>query len=139
MSSYLFVKEADFAEYTKGKAVKSYNNPWIKCVAGVDVNIIPTDEVVTFKKMTREDIQYYIGDISQEVYEGRTKIRGWFPTELVCGTIGSQYSMNTELAKRTGWIPTNGCFGSQGDAFLASGVKVAADLLEQAGFKVVFE
>lgn len=138
MNKFLFVKEADFAEYAKGQVVKHCVNQYIKEVGKVDIHIIPTDEVITFKKMTRNEVEYYIGKVDGQVYEGFTKISGWFPTGLVCGTVNGCYSHKTELAKETGWLPTNGSFGSKYDAFLATGVRRAAEILEAVGFKVVF-
>ena len=139
MNKWLFIKEADFAEYAKDQVVKDYNNPYVKDVAGIDTHIIPTDECIVFKKMSKDDVEYYIGKVNEEVYEGSTTILGWFPTELVCGIIGSRFWQDTELAQKTGWLQTNGMFGSKNDAFLASKVNVAAEILKEVGFNVRFE
>ena len=136
---YLFVKEADFAEYAKDQIVKDYPNKYVKDVAGVEIHIIPTGETIVFKKMSKSDIEYYIGNIEEEVYEASTSILGWFPTELVCGTVNGRYDTKSDLAKITGWIPTNGCFGSKNDAFRGFKVDFAAELLKNAGFNVRFE
>lgn len=133
-----YIKEKDFGRFAKGKVVKNYPNPYVKNVDGEDVFIIPDSETVTFKKMSESDVHYYVGNVSNEVYEGSVKIGGWFPTEIVCGTVNGSFSMRSELAKECGWLQTNGTFGSKNDAFLASRVKIAARKLENVGFKVVF-
>ena len=133
-----YIKEKDFSKFTEGKKVNSYPNPYVKNVDGEDVYIIPKGEKITFTKMSESDVRYYIGNIGEEVYEGSVKIEGWFPTEIVCGTVNGCFSMRSELAKECGWLQTNGCFGSKNDAFLASSVKVVACKLKKAGFTVVF-
>ena len=135
----MYIREADFAEYAKGQVVVDYPNPYVKNVGGIDTNIIPTGETITFRKMSESDVKYYIGWCSEECYEGSVGIGGWFPTSLVCGCICGRYSEATELARHTGWRETNGMFGSKNDAFLASKVRNAAKILEEAGFIVKFE
>ncbi len=135
----MFIKEKKFKAYAKGKVVKDYPNPYVKDVNGERIDIIPNDEVVTFKKMTASDVMYFIGNVSEEVYEGSVKVGCWFPTELVCGVVSGVFSQNTELSRKTGWISTNGQFGSRNDAFLATGVKEAARILKKNGFNVRFE
>ena len=134
----MYIKEEKFAEYAKGKAIKNYPNPYVKEVDGEMVNIIPKGEAVVFKKMSREDTLFYIGKVEGAVYEGTVAIGGWFPTELVCGVTNGRFSQETELAKKTGWLNTLGTFGSRNDAFREEGVKEAARLLEEAGYKVYF-
>ena len=135
----VYIKEQDFAEYAKGQVVKDYPNEYIKDVACIETHIIPTDECIIFKKMSKEDVEYYIGKVDEEVYEGSTQVLGFFPTGLVAGTYKGCYTQNTWLSKETGWLQTSGTFGSRNDAFRASKVQFAAELLKNAGFNVRFE
>ena len=134
-----YIKEEDFGAFSKGKKVESYPNELVKNVDGEDVCIIPEGQKIVFRKMHQSDVLYYIGNVNEEVYEGTIKIGGWFPTEIVCGTIRGMFSMQAPLSQECGWLQTNGSFGSKNDAFLASKVKVAAQKLEEAGFTVEFE
>ena len=134
----MFIKEQDFKAFSKGKKVVDYPNQYVKDVAGERVDIIPTGECITFKKMSESDVRYYIGNVGEDVYEASVKIGCWFPTELVCGVVRGCFSQNTDLSKDTGWLQTTGQFGSKNDAFLVRKAKVAAKKLKDAGFKVVF-
>ena len=138
-----FIKESEFAKYAKGKQVKNYPNPYVKEVDGVNTHIIPADEKIVFRPLTDDEKRWYGIRDTGVVYEGRMTVLGWFPTELVCGVMRSpgyydRYTENSPLAKKTGYVATNGNFGSKGDAFRASKVQVAVGILRKAGFEVEF-
>ena len=140
----LFINEKDFVGFARGKQVKSYPNPYCKQVDGKNVNIIPDNEKIVFKPMSDEQKRWYGILADGVVYEGSVTILGWFPTEIVCGVMRSpgyhdRFSDQSPLAKETGYVSTNGNFGSRNDAFKESGVKVAARLLREAGFNVEFQ
>lgn len=135
----VFVKESYFKDFSKGKSVKNFGNPYVKEVDGRKVNIIPNGECVTFKKMDEEDVLWFLGKKEGEFYMAGVKVGGWFPTELVCGVVKGFFSEDTELARETGFVWGNSCLGSANVAFEASKAKVAASKLEAVGFEVVFE
>lgn len=143
----VFVKEADFPKFSKGKDVKSYPNPFIKDVNGQSVEIIPADERIVVKKLTLEEKNWLCGvKTDKDVIEMSVTVGGWFPTELVCGTIPihlgygiirSRYSMNTDLAQETGWLQKTEMSGSRTNIFLLSKKDVAIKKLQAAGFIVI--
>lgn len=139
----LFVKEEQFADYSKGRKVTDCPNPYVKYVDGDMVHIIPTNEKIVFKVMTDEEKAWYGVRADGVVYEGSVTVLGFFPTELVCGVLVrpgfyNVFSANSPLAKKTGWVDTNGMFGSRNDAFTEKGVKTAARILKKWGFNVEF-
>ena len=136
-----FIKEADFESFAKGKTIESYPNKWIKKVDGESVQIIPEREKIVFTEMSEEDKLWHGIRFDGVVYEASTSVLGFFPTELVCGVLVrpgrlSCFSSESPLAKETGWLDTNGTFGSRNDAFSETGVKNAAKRLRDAGFEV---
>jgi len=136
-----FIKEKDFVKYAKGKTVKDYPNPYVKDVDGVRIDIIPTNEKVVFRPLTDSEKSWFGIREDGVIYEGRMSVLGWFPTELVCGVMRSpgyhdRFSAHSPLAKETGYVSTNGNFGSRSDAFRATKVKVAMKKLQQVGFDV---
>lgn len=145
----VFVKEKDFPKFAKGKEVKNYRNEYVKDVNGERVNLIPTGEKIVVKKLTSEEKDWFCGVRTEEdVVMMSVTVGGWFPTELVCGTIWGfvgggivreMYSMNTNLSRETGWLEGTGMTGSRADVFLLSKKGSAIEKLRAAGFVVVDE
>lgn len=143
----VFVKEKNFPKFSKGKEVKSYPNKYIKDVDGERINIIPTGEQIIVNKLTPEEKAWWCGvRIEEDVVGMSVTVGGWFPTELVCGTIPiylgygivrDSFSMKTKLASETGWLEGTGMSGSSQNIFLLSKKDVAIEKLQAAGFVVI--
>ena len=144
----MYIKEKDFGKFADGKNVVNFGNPYYKEVDGEVVHIIPKGEVIVVKTLSEEDKKWFCAvRTNEDVVEMEMTVGGWFPTELVCGTIDKtkdgrrcmeHFSMNTALAQKTGWLDSTGTLGSRSDLFLASKADAAIKILKKSGFKVKF-
>lgn len=139
-----YVTEKQFERLSKGKLVKSYPNPYIKEIDGIEYKIIPNGEKFETKVLSEQEKLWWCGaKTEEEVVELSVSKSGWFPTDLVagtlpkhlgCGIIREGFNMNTELSKKTGWLQGTGNLGSRSDLFLKSKVNEAIKILNKNGF-----
>ena len=143
----MYIKEEQFEKFAEGKKVEHFGNPYYKKVDGKVVNIIPKGECITVKTLTEDERKWWCRIATvEDVVEMEVTVGGWFPTDLVCGTIDEingkkvieHYSMETDLAKETGWLESTGNLGSRSDLFLTSKAEVAIQKLKMAGFNIVY-
>lgn len=139
-----YVTENQFNKLSKGKLVKSYPNRYIKDIEGIEYNIIPNCEKFETKVLSPEEKVWLCGvQTEEEVVELCVTERGWFPTDLIagtlpkhlgCGIIREGFNMNTELSKKTGWLHSTDNCGSRSALFLKSKVNEAINILNKNGF-----
>lgn len=142
----MYINEAKYDAFAKGKSVKHFGNPYYKEVDGEVVHIIPKNEEVVVRVLDEDEKNWYCNvTTDDDVVEMEMTIDGWFPTELVCGVVlktqdgrpcMEHFSMRTKLAKDTGWLLSTGSLGSRSDIFLASKADVAIRKLKKSGYKI---
>lgn len=152
-----YVTPEQFAKLSKGKKVKSYPNLLVKVIGDVTYNIVTPDTVCKISRLTEEQYTLWLG-MSKETYKnGLSKYKddansdvykltvegGWFPTELVAGTVScnlgygvtrNAFSMNTPLSDKTGYLQANGSIGSASCLFMGSKVNEAIKILNKNHF-----
>ena len=139
-----YVTDKQFDKLSNGKNIKSYPNPYMKEVDGIQYNIVPSSEKFEVRILSeQEKLWWCASDTEEEVVLLAISEIGWFPTELVAGTksknlgrgvIRENFDMDTELSKRTGWLQNAGSLGSRGNLFLKSKVNEAINILNKNGF-----
>lgn len=135
----LYVTERQFARIAKGaKNIVNYPNPIVKVADGVRYNIVKKGTKAEISKLPEKDKYWYLcKPISEEVV--RIEVKGWFPTELVCGVARRTFSSETKLAQKTGCLTSymTGTSGSANMFFLASKVDEAIKILKKNHFEIV--
>lgn len=139
-----YVTDKQFDKLSNGKNIKSYPNPYVKDVNGIQYNIVPSSEKFEVRILSeQEKLWWCASETEEEVVLLSISEIGWFPTELVAGTLSKNlgrgvtrenFDMNTELSKKTGWLKNTGSLGSRGNLFLKSKVNEAINILNKNGF-----
>lgn len=139
-----YVTDKQFDKLSNGKNIKSYPNPYVKEVGGIQYNIVPSSEKFEVRILSEQEKAWWCAsETEEEVVLLSVSKTGWFPTELVAGTLSKNlgrgvirenFDINTELSKKTGWLRNTGSLGSRGNLFLKSKVNEAVNILNKNGF-----
>ena len=132
----MYIKELDFIAFAKNKCVKNFPNRFIKEVNGERVNIIPFDEIIIAKLITDADELKWYGILEHEAYMLQCTKLNHFPTELIAGVKNKQFSQDTELSNKSGWLKANGATGTFTEFIKATKINEAITILQNNGFTV---
>lgn len=96
--------------------------------------LFPDEIAISIKKMIDSDCQWH--NVPSGSYHVKCENYGWFPTQLIAGTIKGYFSQNTELSKHTGYLESTN-LGTAGDAF--AHIHNLIPLLESKGYILKIE
>ena len=137
----VYVKEASVGKRLRDMGAvitEHYPNPIVKGIeAGgqkMRLHIITPGVTVVFKEMTEGDARWHTRHGRAHFGEGVVMVScDWFPKDLLVGVEGQEYSEDTELSKRTGWVPSLNT-GTNCAVFRASGIPEVKRILVANGF-----
>lgn len=134
----MYVTERQFARIAKNaKNIVNFPNPIVKEADGVRYNIVKKGTKAAISELPKENEYWYLlKPFNEKVV--RIEVKGWFPTELVCGVVGHTFSSESKLAQKTGCLVSymTGTSGSANMFFLASKVNEAIKILKKNHFEI---